>query len=226
MSANLMSLARSGGKFLKLFGDRKMMKQLPYDAEVDYLESTGTQYIDTHFKGSDVLDFEIDALTSLGGDRTFFGARYRWGGDYCRIYQLVAASNGHFGFGLNGLWSQWPELGIVVGNRFWAKKTGNTVIMSNGVSFKVESEKFETPYEIELFAMSTGVQKRHGQEPLTGRIYSVSFSTYGTNIGDFIPVRFTNELGETEGAMFDRVSGQLFRNAGTGAFIIGPDKTI
>ena len=42
---------------------------------------------------------------------------------------------------------------------------------------------------------------------------------------DFIPVRFTNELGETEGAMFDRVSGQLFRNDGTGAFIIGPDKT-
>ena len=29
MSANLMSLARSGGKFLKLFGDRKMMKTMP-----------------------------------------------------------------------------------------------------------------------------------------------------------------------------------------------------
>ena len=28
-----------------------------------------------------------------------------------------------------------------------------------------------------------------------------------------------------EGAMYDRVSRQLFRNAGTGAFIIGPDKT-
>ena len=74
--------------------------------------------------------------------------------------------------------------------------------------------------------MSTVTQKRHGQEPLIGKIYSVSFSTYGTNIGDFIPVRFTNELGETEGAMYDRVSGQLFRNAGTGAFVIGPDKTI
>ena len=47
MSANLMSLARSGGKFLKLFGDRKMMKPLPYDAEVEYLESTGTQYVET-----------------------------------------------------------------------------------------------------------------------------------------------------------------------------------
>ena len=45
-------------------------------------------------------------------------------------------------------------------------------------------------------------------------------------VRDFIPVRFTNERGETEGAMYDRVSGQLYRNSGTGAFIIGPDKTI
>lgn len=37
-------------------------------------------------------------------------------------------------------------------------------------------------------------------------------------------VRFTNEDGVSEGAMYDKVSGQLFRNAGTGAFIIGPDK--
>lgn len=40
-----------------------------------------------------------------------------------------------------------------------------------------------------------------------------------------IAVRFTNEQGVSEGAMYDRVSGQLFRNAGTGAFTIGPDKS-
>ena len=45
-------------------------------------------------------------------------------------------------------------------------------------------------------------------------------------VRDFIPVRFTNEKGVTEGAMYDKVSGTLFRNAGTGAFVIGPDKTI
>lgn len=27
------------------------------------------------------------------------------------------------------------------------------------------------------------------------------------------------------GYMYDRVSGELFGNAGTGAFVIGPDKT-
>ena len=45
----------------------------------------------------------------------------------------------------------------------------------------------------------------------------------GHNNMSFIPVRFTNENGVTEGAMFDRVSGELFRNAGSGAFTIGPD---
>ena len=37
---------------------------------------------------------------------------------------------------------------------------------------------------------------------------------------DFLPVRVV-----TVGYMYDRVSGQFFGNAGTGAFIIGPDKT-
>ena len=59
MSANLMSLAQSGGKFLKLFGDRKMMKQLPYDAEVECLESSGTQWIDTRANANSNLSVEI-----------------------------------------------------------------------------------------------------------------------------------------------------------------------
>jgi hypothetical protein len=37
---------------------------------------------------------------------------------------------------------------------------------------------------------------------------------------DFIPVRIG-----TTGYMYDKVSGQLFGNAGTGSFILGPDKT-
>lgn len=41
---------------------------------------------------------------------------------------------------------------------------------------------------------------------------------------DMIAVRITNSLGISEGAMYDRVSGKLYRNEGTGAFVIGPDK--
>ena len=57
------------------------------------------------------------------------------------------------------------------------------------------------------------------------RLIEVVFSVDNTILGSFIPVRFTNEDAVSEGAMYDKVSGQLYRNAGTGAFIIGPDKT-
>ena len=77
MSANLMSLASSGGKFLKLFGDRKMMKQLPYDAEVEYLESTGTQWIDTGIVCSIGIGVKADIAILELNDTTypqFFGS--------------------------------------------------------------------------------------------------------------------------------------------------------
>lgn len=44
--------------------------------------------------------------------------------------------------------------------------------------------------------------------------------TGGVVIREMIPVR-TGSIG----CLYDSISGQLFRNAGTGAFIIGPDKT-
>lgn len=46
----------------------------------------------------------------------------------------------------------------------------------------------------------------------------------GVALIDLIPVRFLNENGQQEGAMYDKVSKQLFRNKGTGSFTIGPDK--
>ena len=39
-----------------------------------------------------------------------------------------------------------------------------------------------------------------------------------------VPVRFVNELGEWEGGMYDKVSGEIYKNSGAGEFLIGPDK--
>jgi len=56
-------------------------------------------------------------------------------------------------------------------------------------------------------------------------LMEASFEVNGVTAWDAYSVRFTNEMGQAEGAMYDRVSGQLFRNAGKGAFTVGPDKT-
>ena len=75
--------------------------------------------------------------------------------------------------------------------------------------------------------MLFGIRQNGNLEQLSkAKIYALKFTINSTTLRDFIPVRFTNENGVSEGAMYDRVSGQLFGNAGTGAFIIGPDKTI
>jgi hypothetical protein len=50
------------------------------------------------------------------------------------------------------------------------------------------------------------------------RIYSFVASVNGTILRDFIPVRKG-----TTGYMYDKVSGQLFGNSGSGNFILGPN---
>ena len=59
-----------------------------------------------------------------------------------------------------------------------------------------------------------------------------NFQIYGcklwngiTLVRDFIPVR-VGSGSSAVGYLYDRVSGELFGNAGTGEFLIGPDKTI
>lgn len=66
--------------------------------------------------------------------------------------------------------------------------------------------------------------KTNNTNPCIGfRLGAMSCLLSGTMLFDIIPVRFTNELGEPEGAMYDKVSGQLFRNAGTDKFLVGAD---
>jgi hypothetical protein len=51
------------------------------------------------------------------------------------------------------------------------------------------------------------------------RLYSFYIKKDGALVHDFIPVRVGNV-----GYMYDKVSGQLFGNSGTGSFVLGPDK--
>lgn len=55
------------------------------------------------------------------------------------------------------------------------------------------------------------------------RLYSFTIARGNSLELDLIPVRFTNENGVSEGAMFDIITRRLFRNAGTGDFVLGPD---
>ena len=219
MSANLMSLARSGGKFLKLFGDRKMMKHLPYDAEVEYLESTGTQWIDTgKVLSSTGFAYDADILFKRTDTCQVFGGR--------TVANSSAADSLSL-FIFEGMW-RFDNFGNSIPGPAVDTDTRYSVSLVDGKT-TVNGVEVETPVPTGHSSGAT-VYIFAGHRPQASggvefqssiRLYSLKFYQDGVLAADYRPVR----VGDV-GHLYDHVSGQLFGNSGTGAFIIGPDKTI
>ena len=228
MSANLMSLARSGGKFLKLFGDRKMMKILPYDAEVEWLESTGTQYIDTGIYAVNNIIVEGSVITvdytAIDTPRIIIGTDFTGSGSTFVIRQPSSFEKNSLMVMFGGWWTTNPrnaslDSGVVTTFRY--DREGKIFVVNGTIVDTPAPSDFSQHKILIGKTMKPGYSKYPSLKTVHIKIY-IGYDP----VRDFIPVRFTNERGETEGAMYDKVSGQLYRNAGTGAFVIGPDKTI
>ena len=219
MSANLMSLAQSGGKFLKLFGDRKMMKLLPYDAEVEYLESSGTQWIDTgKVLSSTGFAYDADVMFQATYNCIVFGGR--------TIANCEAADSLSL-FIVGGMWrfdnfgSSRPGPAVNKGIRYSVSLVDSKTTV-NGVEtttyFPTGHSSGATVY---IFAGHRPQGSGDVEFQSSIRLYSLKFYQDGVLAADYRPVRVSSV-----GYLYDRVSGQLFGNQGTGDFIIGPDKTI
>lgn len=181
---------------------------LPYDAEVLYLESTGYQWIDTGVIPSRDLSFHCVFSNSGNGAPGYgnvFGARYSSNNNE---YQLSQFTNGTVSIGTRN-----TNLGIRTNEKNDVSFNGSNTVSVNGVDKSINTSNItQSTGTIVLFAIRNGGSVTQMQ---AGRIYSCSLGS----VRDFIPVR----VGQT-GYMYDRVSGQLFENKGTGSFIIGPDK--
>lgn len=181
-------------------------KSLPYDAEIEYLESTGTQYIDTGVLPSSDLSFHCVFLSYIGswGYGNVFGARQS---STRQEYQLTLYSKGSVSIGTRN-----SSLNIPEREKNDVSFDGSNTVSINGVDKLITTSDITMDVgTIVLFAirqMGSVIQLQ------AGRIYSCSFG----NVRDFIPVRVG-----TTGYMYDKVSGQLFGNDGTGDFVLGPD---
>ena len=181
-------------------------KPLPYEAEVEYLESTKTQLIDTGYvlSASDRIVVQVyfqenDKL----GNMTILGISNPklWiTTGICRFNGENSASI----FTIRKL-GAWNSISI---DKDYCTCNGTAVPMSEG-TFRDNS--------LSLFLFGA-----NGSTSLNtnGRISSCKIYHSGVLVRDYIPVRKG-----TVGYIYDSVSGQLFGNAGTGEFVIGPDKT-
>ena len=208
-------------------------KRLPYDAEVEWLEEgPNGSYIQTDIpttkNTSCAASLEVVNATKMDGGNVccaIYGLGLNWDFESYGLFYLTQkgqAQRGKLNFhGHNNVLSYLLQTDDPI--RF------NVSISANGSDIvNVSCGSFSSSASIKNIQDSgrfTLLWNRANNSLAKTRLIEVVFSVDDTILGSFIPVRFTNEDGVSEGAMYDKVSGQLLRNAGTGAFIIGPDKT-
>ena len=193
-----------------------MIPGVPYDAEIEYLESTGTQWIDTpdipansethrieatgYVTNPTKGDYAIISIYSAGG----FGWNYTcYGNKRLHVY---------FNFGKYLDIDSPTEYSFSIQNngyKFSIELNGATYSASAPTSWR------DNPKPVCLLNRPDN----HSQPAVAGcRISRYKLWLGSTLVRDFIPVR----VGQT-GYMYDRVSRTLFGNNGTGSFVLGPD---
>ena len=193
----------------------KVVRKLPYDAEVEYLQSSGTQYIQIPLSVSKNSYFEVGgvviALHPNDDKNSIFGAspddQFR-----CTFY----SHNSNLGYN---------TFGSIVGNA-----------STNGGWGAYIGQK--TPFALSTTFVKYPNVERALSRPLTANItafrifasyannnrYPIKFCEFYIKVDDAKVYDLISVRKGTVGYMYDKVSGQLFGNAGTGSFILGNDK--
>lgn len=179
-----------------------------YDVEIEYLESTGTQYIDTGIKDYTtsirfVLDVQYTDTTGrqLNGtaNAMYFGVNAgRWECAYQNYYGTA-----------DTLRHVYSKTGTHSGNNFIQTiELDGTQIGTVTATWNVN----QVGGTLRIFSIGSA------SLPSKEKIYSAKVYVDDNLVRDMIPVRVGNI-----GYLFDKVSFQLFGNAGTGSFTLGPD---
>ena len=193
---------------------RAMGRSLPYDAEIEYLESSGTQWIDTNFVPNVNSAAHIIWSPKEINFNGYFGSRSL---GYDGLYRFcgTAFSNGaYFTFAMT--YNTWPINRVALAvDAIYDCYAENGKYIINGTEYNSDVLSYYQGSTFCLFRYYTGNYFYLSKM----RCYVLKLYSNNVIVMDMIPVRVG-----TTGYMYDKVSGQLFGNAGTGAFILGPDK--
>lgn len=186
-----------------------------YDAEIEYLESTGRQYINLPFgfdktdeiyfsfsvKTTQTNDKYMNSPTSWNNNNNRFGMGVHLGGYYTFAY----------GNQLTGYTNLLPRRVNDGAIHNWVYKNYICSVTDLNISRDCSSYTFgATTANLRLF---------FGYNSNTsGKVAYYKHIKNGVVVVELIPVRIG-----TIGYLFDKVSGQLFGNSGTGDFVLGPD---
>ena len=185
-------------------------QELPYGVTaVEWLESTGTQYIDTGVIPTADTRFVVDGTISSTvqghhGIITIVDSKL------CRFHMGNAGSA--FGFGIGEVLKTTIRQDD---NRHTLEMRGNGVAVLDSIEYEVSDGIVNANYPIFIYARnSSGTPATN----VIGKVYSSQIYESGVLVRDYIPV-----VKDNVGYMYDKVQQKLYANAGTGSFVAGPE---
>lgn len=204
----------------------KTVSALPAEyQEVEYIESSGTQYIDTQVKPttnmSSKIKLSFDALTGIeGSDSQVLGCRV----GNVRCYFLYLEAGQYWGYGKGGYFytnTPFPQINTIYNVETILGSTNQNMIV-DGVSIKTSSDSTDIStidYNLYLFAFNFGGP---AQRFSSIKLYYCEIYDNGTLVRNFIPCyrKSDDVIG-----LYDTVNGVFYTNAGTGTFTKGNDVT-
>lgn len=184
---------------------------LPYDAEIQYLETAGECFINTEYipEGNTI---HIFTKFKFGGYKTsdaYISWFTAYSGEDKQTFRVIRNGSSNI------------QAIVYSGSR--AAGGGKIYDVSLGLIYSIELHPGYSIINNLRQNMVINNNPNTGQLSILdsyflGRCYYFKLMKEDEIILDFIPVRK-----DGVGYMYDRVSGQLFGNAGTGSFILGPD---
>ena len=195
-----------GNERVKIERETKHASRLPEGyAEVQYIQSSGTQYVDTGFKPNQDTRVLVKLSTSETGSHTVFGADFSWTDD---------------GFALGvGFTHYGKETGTISGlnneSPHEVDFNKNIIFMDGSTVLTMGASTFSVPHNLALFA-----NNRAGgiQEKTTMALYYCRIYDGNTIIRDYIPCK---NAGGAVG-LYDLIAQKFYGNAGTGSCTAGP----
>lgn len=178
--------------------------------EVQYIQSSGTQYVDTGFQPNNNTKIEVDVkLTNTKCH--VFGARTSWKNNAFALFwssgasECVQLANQNFNGGT------------------YDEKARHEISMTS-TELRID-EKLNATYSVGAFqcnqtAWLMSCYSSSASEYATGNLYAAKIYDNGDLIRNYIPC-----IGPTGTAgLYDLVGGKFYGNSGTGVFLAGPPK--
>lgn len=189
---------------------------------VEYIESTGTQYIDSGLSTFDVYKIEAEAYNTFG--LVYSGTTY--GGSLVGARASATDSVFQYGTGASN-----DFIGNGTSQTSLTKNTNTAKITLNytKANYSITCGNYNAsgslnvvlgkPFNMYVFALNNNGTPSYGTFKL---LYLKMYDCYNNLMRDFIPVLDTNNVP----CLFDRTHGKFYYNIGTGSFSYGTAGTL